>query len=320
MSARRLSSAFAAEIEAYVDFKASVGVAGKSLRWHLGDFDRWCAERGRRDFDRDTVEGWVAWRRERTSPDHLGWMSYVRGLGEWMRANGHPDAYVLSRDFRARSARVAPFLMSQEEVEAFFSAAASYAPPSPMAWEARCVFALMHSCGLRTCEARRLGRGDVDTDARTIDVRWSKGHRSRRLPVTAEVADMLARCRDATDREVGRDRAAFFATSTGRGLSSSCVCEAFHRIWSAAGLPERRAGRRPRPYDFRHRFAYANIERWGREGRDAMAMLPYLQRYMGHATIESTYYYVHTSPDFLAGFAGAVSPLDSILPEVGFDG
>ena len=29
-----------------------------------------------------------------------------------------------------------------------------------------------------------------------------------------------------------------------------------------------------------------------------MAMLPYLARYMGHADIESSFYYIHTSPEF----------------------
>ena len=28
-------------------------------------------------------------------------------------------------------------------------------------------------------------------------------------------------------------------------------------------------------------------------------MLSYLSRYMGHAGFESTFYYVHTSPDFM---------------------
>jgi hypothetical protein len=41
---------------------------------------------------------------------------------------------------------------------------------------------------------------------------------------------------------------------------------------------------------------------------------------MGHATFDSTYYYVHTSPDFLAGYAEAMRGCESLLPEVGFDG
>ena len=50
-----------------------------------------------------------------------------------------------------------------------------------------------------------------------------------------------------------------------------------------------------------------------------MSMVPYLSRYMGHASFDSTLYYVHTSPDFMSGFAGAAAGLDALLPEVGFD-
>ena len=75
-----------------------------------------------------------------------------------------------------------------------------------------------------------------------------------------------------------------------------------------------------RLYFIRHHFAYANIERWKAEGRDAMAMLPYLARYMGHSSFDSTLYYIHTSPDFMSGFSSDVASVDDLLPEVGFDG
>lgn len=233
--------------------------------------------------------------------------------------NGHPDAYVLSEDFKAKMVRVTPYLLDSTEIEAFFDAAAEYSPPSPMSWQAKCLFGLMYSCGLRTCEAMRLRREDVDFSSNHIDIMWSKGHRSRRLAVTEEVVDMLERCDAITTRAVGTARPAFFATSTGNPLTAATVGQAFHRIWETAGLPESKGGKHPRPYAFRHHFAYANIERWGREGRDVMAMLPYLARYMGHSTFDSTYYYVHTSPDFMAGFAGETASIDSVLPEVGFD-
>ena len=78
-------------------------------------------------------------------------------------------------------------------------------------------------------------------------------------------------------------------------------------------------GQQPRPYDFRHHFAYANVERWMAQGKDVMAMLPYLARYMGHGSIESTYYYIHTSPEFLHAYADLTAVSHSLLPEVGFD-
>ena len=56
-----------------------------------------------------------------------------------------------------------------------------------------------------------------------------------------------------------------------------------------------------------------------RQGVDVTAMLPYLARYMGHAAIESTYYYIHTSPDFMDAYADITSKTQSLLPEVGFE-
>jgi integrase len=93
----------------------------------------------------------------------------------------------------------------------------------------------------------------------------------------------------------------------------------FARIWDRAGLARPGGGRQPRPYDFRHHFAYSNIERWMSKGIDVAAMLPYLSRYMGHATFESTYYYVHTSPDFMDSYAELTRRSQSVLPEVGFE-
>ena len=52
------------------------------------------------------------------------------------------------------------------------------------------------------------------------------------------------------------------------------------------------------------------------QGKDVAAMLPYLSRYMGHATFDSTYYYVHTSPDFMDAYAQITRKSQSLLPEV----
>ena len=264
-------------------------------------------------------EGWVKWRKSKLSSNHLSWMSYIRELGRYMLVNDYPDAYVLTDEFKAKMVRITPYLLSQKEVEAFFSALSSYKPKSSWAWQATGFFGLMHSCGLRTCEVQRLRVSDVDLENLFIDIVWSKGNRSRRLHITAEIAAVLAACDAKNEATFGCDRKAFFVSSTGNPVASSSIGTAFRRIWLEAGLPESKGGKRPRPYDFRHRFAYANLERWRADGSDIEAMLPYLARYMGHSAFDSTYYYVHTSPDFLSEYADIVNILDSLLPEVGFD-
>ena len=175
----------------------------------------------------------------------------------------------------------------------------------------------MHSCGLRTGETRALQTGQVDLDAGHIDIVWSKGHRSRRLPLTDQVIEILNTC-DRTSRAQFASRRTFFVSATGNQVTAATVGKIFGRIWDQAALPRPVAGQQPRPYDFRHHFAYANIHRWMKQGNDVAAMLPYLSRYMGHATFDSTYYYVHTSPDFIDSYAEITRQSQSLLPEVGF--
>ena len=239
-------------------------------------------------------------------------------FGRWLRARGHADAYVLSDKWKAH-VPARPYLLTKREIEAFFTAAARLDTTSPWRWQAVAFFLLMHSCGIRTCEARGLSVGHVDLPGHHVDVMWSKGNHSRRLPITSNVSEILATCDAASTARFGPSRRTFFISSTGNPVTAATVGVIFNRIWDQAGLPRQAGGQRPRPYDFRHHFAYANIERWMTQGIDFTAMLPYLSTYMGHATVESTYYYIHTSPDFMHAYTHITADGGSLLPEVGFE-
>jgi integrase len=315
-TAHGFGSAFAPQLEAYLAFKESMGFYGTSRIWYLKKFDTYCAQHDRTVFDRDTVEGWVTDQLTRAGR-YRSWMSYIRDLGRWLQAHGHTGAYVLSERWKAPVVAANPYLLSRDEIERFFVAAAHLDARSPWAWQAVAFFTLMHSCGIRTGEARTLATEHVDLDGRHLDIVSAKGNRSRRLPVTEEVVNVLQAC-DRESRAHFPSRATFFVSAVGNQVTPAAVGVIFHRIWDQAGLSRPVGGPRPRPYDFRHHFAYANIERWGTDGKDVAAMLPYLTRYMGHATFESTYYYVHTSPDFMAAYAGITSSSASVLPEVWF--
>jgi integrase len=319
MNGPSFTSVFAPDLERYLAFKTSMGFHGNSRVWYLRNFDRYCSERGLKNFDRITVEGWVVLRQSSQPNSSRSWMSYIRDFGRWERINGNQNAYVLSDDWKAGFVRTQPYLLTHEEISMFFHAAARLETTSPWKWQAVAFFALMHSCGLRTCETRRLKVGDVNLADGVIDVHWSKANRSRRLPLTEQIVGILTDCDHASRHVFGNDRTVFFQSSTGSPVTSAWIGVMFSRIWDEAGLPRSLEGKQPRPYDFRHHFAYANIERWMAEGTDVNAMLPYLARYMGHASLDSTYYYIHTSPDFMNGYADITRESQRILPEVGFE-
>ena len=244
-------------------------------------------------------------------------MSYIRDFGRWLQATGHDQACVLSDRWKAPCSPPRPYLLSRQEIDAFFTATARLDTSSPWRWQAAAFFTLMHSCGLRTGEVRALKTGHVDLHSQDIDIVWSKGNRSRRLPVTPQAADVLAVC-DAQSRARFPGRANFFVSGTGNQVTGTTAGHVFARIWDEAGLARPLTGRQPVPYDFRHHFAYACIERWRILGKDVHAMLPYLSRYMGHASFDSTYYYIHTSPDFMDAYDGITRASQELLPEVGF--
>jgi integrase len=317
-STARFTSVFAPQLDAYLAFKEQMGFYGASRIWYLKQFDAYCIAHGRTVFDRDTVEGWVSERLTR-SGRYRSWMSYIRDVGRWLQAHGQHDAYVLSQRWKSQRLPAHPYLLSAEEIEAFFTAAAALNASSPWRWQAVAFFTLMHCCGLRTGETRLLRPEHVHLRDRTLDVVDSKGHRSRQLPVTADVAKVLAGCDRATPARFGPSRGRFFVSGTGNEVTGATVDVIFQRIWEQAGLPRPTGAQQPTPYAFRHHFAYANVERWMAEGKDVMAMLPYLARYMGHGSIESTFYYIHTSPEFLRAYDGLTTAGQSVLPEVGFD-
>jgi len=310
-------SAFAAELDAYLTFKQNMGFVGVSRVWYLKRFDSYCDAHDLTVFDRDTVEGWVIVQLGR-SGRYRSWMSYIRDFGRWLNTNGAHDAYVLSDRWKAPFVPPHPYLLSRREIESFFTAAATLGARSPWRWQAVAFFVLMYSCGLRTGETRALQTEQVDLDAGHIDIVWSKGNRSRRLPLTGQVVDVLDAC-DRTSRGHFPSRRTFFVSATGNQVTAAAVGTVFGRIWDQAGLARPAGGRQPRPYDFRHHFAYASIERWMIQGKDVAAMQPYLSRYMGHATFDSTYYYIHTSPDFINAYSQITRGSASLLPEVGFE-
>ena len=144
-----------------------------------------------------------------------------------------------------------PYLLSVGEIDLFFTAAAALQSQSPWRWQAVAFFTLMHSCGLRAGETRALQAGHVNVDDGHVDVVWSKGNRSRRLPVTTQVAGVLASC-DQAPRAHFAARETFFVSSAGNQVTPATAGKVFARIWDQAGLARPAGGQQPRPYDFRH--------------------------------------------------------------------
>lgn len=228
------------------------------------------------------------------------------------------DVYVPSQKISRQPTPDPPYFFTEEEIQHFFTAADSFKanrnyPGREIIIPA--LFRMMYCCGTRCKEARMLLCAQVSFSERYIDILQSKGHKDRRLYISEDLCGYL----QEYDRQISAlypGREYFFPGVDGHPyLSGNFVSGNFRRCWDKA-FPDFQSDNYPRAYDFRHHFAWANINRWAVNGMDVNAMLPYLMKYMGHATVNQTLYYFHFVPDFYPTYKSMAAGSDDIIPEV----
>jgi integrase len=156
---------------------------------------------------------------------------------------------------------------------------------------------LLASTGLRSGEALRLDRADVDLADGVLHIRKAKFRKDRLVPVhmtTLAALRAYARHRDGAF-PVPQD-GAFFLSSRGNRLSPTGLSVAFGAACKLAGLD---SDKPLRPHDLRHRFAVTRLAAWHREKADVQALLPVLATYLGHARYTDTAYYVTGTAELL---------------------
>jgi integrase len=157
---------------------------------------------------------------------------------------------------------------------------------------------LLASTGLRSGEALRLDRADVDLVGGVLHIRKTKFRKDRLVPVHATTLAALRQyVRHRNKAFPAPKDCGFFLSSRGNRLSSSGLHIAFAAACKLSGLD----GDKPlRPHDLRHRFAVTRLATWHRERADVQALLPLLATYLGHARYTDTAYYVTGTADLLA--------------------
>lgn len=242
----------------------------------------------------------------------------LREFSRYLIGLAYTSAYIIPTGKVSLPMPVQPYLFTADEVDAFFDACDSikydcHVPQRYIVLPA--MYRLLYCCGLRCKEVRTLQSENVHLTENYIDILQSKGLKSRRIFISQELSEYL----QSYDRIMDAffpDRLFFFPSRKDSPYSADGFQKNFLKIWYTA-FPEKKCdGVSIRAYDVRHHFAYANMNRWLREGKDINVMLPYLMKYMGHQEIENTLYYFHLIPDIYDAIVKKSSLFEGLLPEV----
>ena len=314
----RFISGLSDKLDDFMAYKNALGIKYGTSTVYLREFDRYNFDHGNyTTLTKEVAEGWVLWHSGKTESQDRSWIPPIREFGRYLKSIGEQDVCVLDNRYSIQHYHAEVYLMSESEIQAFFRECDKYVlqtklPGRPYILPA--LYRFLYCCGVRCGEARHLKCEDVHLDEGYADILNTKSHRDRRLYLSEELITYL-QTYDVAVSKCFPEREYFFPGGYGGICSTTAVSVNFRNIWLAAGL--KRDGKvKPRAYDFRHHFACANIMRWSHEGKDVYAMLPYLMRYMGHASLESTYYYIHLIPDYFPQYSSLTSATEALLPEV----
>jgi len=228
-------------------------------------------------------------------------LSMVRGFAKYVAGfdirTEVPPLDCLSRKF----ARSRPYIYGDEEIQHLLQAAWKYRCKNPRGTY-YCLLGLLTVSGLRIGEAIRLQTQDVDLRNGILTIRDTKFGKSRLVPIHPSTARELRaywKRRGEWLRLGNKSSSHFFMNRKGTPLSHNSIYVAFRYLSVEIGIRRVTSGSGPRIHDLRHRFAITTLINWYRSGKNAEVLLPALATFLGHVSVESTYWYLKEYPELM---------------------
>jgi site-specific recombinase XerD len=160
---------------------------------------------------------------------------------------------------------------------------------------------LLYSCGLRISEALSLQVADIDGQQRMIHVHRGKGAKDRNVPLPQATLHLLRRHWCTHKHPVLIFPSRNNEKSAEKPMSLDSVRTAFKQAKAAAGIAKRRVTL----HTLRHSYATHLLE--------AGVNIRTIQRYLGHAQLETTMVYFHLTPK---GQEDAYKRIDDLMEDL----
>ena len=268
----------------------------RTARIHLRLFLVWCEARGLVDPELVTLSTLRSyqrhlfhWRKE--DGRRLSFVSQsdrlagVRRLFRWMHAQGYLEENPGAKIHLPRAERRLPRgILTAAEAERVM---AQPDLDTKLGLRDRAILELLYSTGLRRGELERLTIRDLDLSGGTLLVRQGKGKKDRRIPLSERAAAWLEKYLDQVRPHLvhparGPDDGTVFLGQRGTSLQGQQMAKLVRVYLRAARVPKEGAC-----HLFRHTCATLMLE----GGAD----IRYVQRMLGHATLQSTEIYTHVA-------------------------
>lgn len=230
--------------------------------------------------------------------------SILRGFYCYAITRGRLASSPLPAQAPKRPPAVTPYIYTHEELRRLLEATTSLRHGNrqfePETF--RVMLLLLYGAGLRLCEVLALNRSDYDPSGALITIRDTKFHKTRLVPLGAELNQALANyvAEHHPTEPRGSESAPLFSSRDGARLTDHAIRKSFQRLRTIAGVQRTDGARyQPRLHDLRHSFAVHRLTAWYQAGADVQKLLPQLSTYLGHVNVAATQIYLTMTPELL---------------------
>ncbi len=314
-------SCFSDDLELFLRKKQDAGFLYYSAEYTLHQFDKFCADRrvSNPEVTKDLVNSWLGSFDNCCAVTIAGRASVIRQFSLFLLSIGK-EAYIPTHKPHGKQRQI--HVLSDDEVNALFEKIDQYSPRvniasfGRLAIEYRVLFRLLLCCGLRVSEARKLKKDDVDLQKGTILIRIGKDNKDRIVYLPDDLRVLLIQYTTQLKKEYD-DRSVWFfpAREMNNLLSVSLIDRRFNEAWNATSFAPA-CPDKPTVHSLRHTFVVKRMNLWMEQGIPLRSMLPYLSKYLGHKSVEDTFYYYHQLDTAFRIVQNMDSKSKAVIPEV----
>jgi integrase/recombinase XerD len=291
-------------LDGYLELRQSLGYKTSVHQHVLRDFANYLATHGQQGPIR--AETAVDWAREASVRCYrtgaAGRLCMVRGFLVHLKAF-EPETEIPSPGLVAEPRRPKAHLYSPEQITRLMQADGWFWKEGSFRQKTYSTLVGLLACtGLRIGEALRLtlAQAHVDDDPPYLEIRDTKFHKSRLVPLHLTAAAKLREYRSMrTQHRRAHVSQTFFINDYGRPLLYGRVWKAFFQAQQHSGLLKDDERQGPALHALRHSFAVQRLLAWYRTGADVRAQMPHLSVYLGHLGMVETYHYLSATPELL---------------------
>ncbi len=302
MSALKLQSLLAVQIQNFINLRRLSGTDYQSQAQLLGYFDHFLVEEHLSEprITREIMERYLESLSHLAPRTRYNRFCVVKQLCEYLARNDHlgyvPDPL---RVIPSRGAHQ-PYIYSNFELQAIMAAASQLPPKNSLRPHTyRTLLGLLYSTGIRIGEASALTLEHLHSAEQRLLIAEGKFRKARWVLLSDSTCQALQQyMRKRLQVRPRSPDSPLFINQRSRRLHHSTVNQTFRHLLRQCGIHySKHTG--PRIHDLRHTFAVHRLLAWYRDGEDVNARLPWLATYMGHVDVHSTQVYLRATPELI---------------------